>query len=166
MATPAPGGGGPDAPAGATPPSARYTPGNAAVSGGLLAGFTPSPAPANAGARPYRPPGMPVMGAPQPPEPAAGGPQVPGAAPKPAFAAWAARATQQGQQGQQGAELRRAGSYASSDAGDAVEAAAVPAGGARTKPLKHPCLACGAAEAVHIHVVRPPDVGCWAKVCG
>ena len=102
-----------DLPAGSTPESARYTPGQPALSSGLLGGFTPSPAGAVAGGSTARQLGAEMASAgssgsdsssgsgssgsaadfPALPA-AAGGPQVAGAGaaagPKPAFASWAA----------------------------------------------------------------------------
>lgn len=107
--TPAPAGFGPDAPAAATPPSARYTPGLAGMADGMM-GFTPSPAGAGSAANgggtivgqpawgspagwgsspaPSSAGGTPAGAAPQQAA-MAGGPQVP-AGPKAAFASWAA----------------------------------------------------------------------------
>jgi hypothetical protein len=94
-----------DLPAGSTPESARYTPGQPALSSGLLGGFTPSPAPRQLGAEMASAgssgsdsssgSGSSGSAADFPALPAtAGGPQVAGAGaaagPKPAFASWAA----------------------------------------------------------------------------
>ena len=98
-----------DVPAGGTPASVCYTPGQPALDSGLLSGFTPSPAPGahgslampsptsstgGFGAGGYSPQPAEAAGeaAPQPWQaPAAGGPQV-SDAPKPAFAAYSAAA--------------------------------------------------------------------------
>lgn len=151
-------GAGLDVPAGTTPPSARFTPGQPALADGLLGGFTPSPLPGGANSQQHvaQPtPWVPAMPAWQgagyepggaespapladafPALPAAGGPQVaPEGAPKPAFAAWSAAAAAGRAQQQTGGGSQLA-----------------PAGQGRSGPLKHPCGACGAAEAVHVWV--------------
>lgn len=128
----------PDAPAGATPPSVRYTPGMPAVEGGLLGGLTPSPAPYGGGVQQPSSPWMPSSAAdpadsppplagPAVSAPASGGPQV-SAAPKPAFASWSAAA---------------AAAKAQGDGGGAGQPA---------RQLKQACLECQAEEAVHVWV--------------
>lgn len=155
-----------DAPAGATPPSARFTPGQPALADGLMGGFTPSPGPAGAcgqqraqQASPWMPaaPAWHGAGADSPAQPThaaflglpgAGGPQVPvvGAA-KPAFAAWSAAAAA-------GRAEQAAGSQP-------MPAPAANGGGpGRSRSLKQPCGACGLAEAEHIWVP------CAHKFCG
>lgn len=88
-----------DCPAGVTPPSARFTPGQPAVASGLLAGFTPSPGSSARASldKPRRPSpgssagededeGVPASWLPA----AAGGPQM-AHGPKPAFVAWSSK---------------------------------------------------------------------------